>query len=304
MPNFLLRTTIICLAMLALPLPARAQETGVVEARAIFHMAREHYDKGRYAKALAELERAYEIKRLTIFIRYMGDCNMELKRYEEAVSAYTRYLHKVPDAKDRQSVAAKLAEARQKLLAQRKEAYAGKKLPVELMPSGMDQEDPVLKLPEKVKPLLAGDFEDPAERDEPTTTLGAAKWAVGGLSLVTLALGVTFNRLAAAKSDDLVKAVQQACPAGSTDQCSGNPKLVLPIVPFSKEHLQMELEVEQFNELAVASFVVGGAAAAASVTLFILDWLGKRERGGAGPRVTIAPLLDGQSALLRGEVTF
>ena len=95
-----------------------------------------------------------------------------------------------------------------------------------------------------------------------------------------------------------------ACSASSGSDCTGNPALDRPVATYSKEHLQIELEVEQFNELAVASFVVGGAAAAATVTLFVLDWLGKRERSGVASRVTIAPLLDGRSAVLFGEVTF
>ena len=293
------------LAVLAAPLTALSQETAVVEARAIFHLAKDHYEKGRYAKALAELERAYEIKKLTVFLRYMGDCNMKLARYEQALSIYTQYLRKKPDAEDGEVVKAEMALALERLRAQRKAEYKGKTLPVELRPTGKDQEDPVLKLPQtdtaEPPPDLPG---VPVEPGEPMTTLGVAKWTSGGLSLVAMALGITFNRLAVAKSDELLNAVRQACPEASGGSCSGNPGLNNPIAPYNKEHLQLELEVEQFNELAVASFVVGGAAAAASVTLFVLDWLGKRERRGAGRRVTIAPLLDGESALLFGEVTF
>ena len=131
------------MAVLAAPLTAMAQEAAVVEARAIFHMAKDHFEKGRYAKALAKLQRAYEIKKLTVFLRYMGDCNMKLARHEEALSIYTRYLRKMPDAKDREAVEAEMPLSRDRLRAQRKAEYSGKTVPVTLRPTGKDQEAPV-----------------------------------------------------------------------------------------------------------------------------------------------------------------
>ena len=135
--------------------------------------------------------------------------------------------------------------------------------------------------------------------------MGAAKWATGGLGLVALALGVTFNRLAAAKSDDLESMIKGACPPGAAPTCEGNAELNWPVVRYSKDHLRLELEIDQYNELAVASFIVGGAAAAASVTLFVLDWLGVgATHEGAARKVSISPVFDGRSALLHGEVRF
>lgn len=302
---------IICLALVSSATPARADESAVVEARAIFQTAKAHYDKGRFAKALAGLEQAYEIKKLSIFLRYMGDCQMELARYEEALSFYSRYLRKVPDAPGKEKIEENMALARGKLRNLRRAEYAGKKVPSALLPTGKDLENPVIhkakpqiKRPPRGGAVPAGAVEVPGEQADQVSTVGVSKWVTGGLGLVGLALGVTFNRMAASRSDELLKAVKVACPADGPDSCSGNPGLDWPVARYSKEHLQMELEVEQFNELAVASFVVGGAAAAASVALFILDWLGKRERDSGGKQVTVVPLLDGHTAGLRGEVRF
>ncbi len=298
----------LCLVLLALPRAAQAEESAKEEAQAIFLTAQSHYQQGRYTRALAELKRAYAIKKMSVFLRYMGDCNMKLARFNEALTLYTRYLSKMPDAKGRDQIEAKMGVARERLRAQRKEEYVGKKVPVALMPTGKDQEDPVIKMQKKDQAELPKEYQvkdrGTYQEDDFARSLRVAKWTTGGLGLVAMALGVTFNRLAAARSDKLLRTVQSACPPNTAGICIGNPALDRPVVEYSKEHLQLELEVDQYNDIAVASFVVGGAAAAASVTLFILHWLDKRGTGGSRHKVTITPQLDSRSAGLLGEVTF
>ncbi len=287
--------------------PAEARDTAVIEAQEIFLTAKGHFEKGRYAKALAELERAYEIKKLTVFLRYMGDCHMKLARYEDALSAYTRYLRKKPDAPDRAQVEAEMAVASARAQAIRKKEYEGKVVPSELMPTGTDGEEPRLRArrapPPAAAPVERPRFDDiPEEPEEPTTVIGVSKWVAGGLGLVGIALGVTFNRLAAERSNELIVAVKGTCAPGDPEPCLGNPSLDTPVAPFQLEHLQKQLEVEQFNQLAVASFVVGGAALAGSVALFVLDWMAKKER--RKRRVTFAPTFGSSGAGLVGEVRF
>ena len=304
MSRIVIAALVLIAASTAQPLSAGAQETAEVEARAAFKTAKVHYEQGRYAKALAELERASSIKKLSIFLRYMGDCQMKLARYEEALSIYTRYLRKVPDAPGRAGIEANMKLAREKLRVRRAAEYKGKKLPKNLVPTGKDREDPVnnprkpLKPPEPIKP-------PPPE--PPTRPMAVAKWALGGLGVVSAVLGVTFNRMAAARSDELLQMVREACIPDSKGTCKGNPDLNWPRAPYSKDHLQAELEIDQFNELAVSSFVIGGAALAASVTFFILDGPRDDEPEPAeeeGLDVTVAPLLGEGATGVQAEVRF
>ncbi|MDD9933593.1 MAG: PEGA domain-containing protein, partial [Myxococcales bacterium] len=69
-----------------------------------------HFAEGRYAEALDAFTRAHANVRNPIVRISIGECLMRLARFEEAHEAFGLYLQERPDASDRASVEAKLAE--------------------------------------------------------------------------------------------------------------------------------------------------------------------------------------------------
>jgi hypothetical protein len=161
------------------------------------------------------------------------------------------------------------------------------------VPSGKDAENPL-------KPDPAITLRSQA-RDRRRGKMTVAKWVAAGTSVAALATGIVFNRMAAARADDLREAVRAGCPARAPD-CGGNPDLDSPKISFSLDHYQLEQQVGRDNRIAVSSFIIAGAAAATSVVLFFLD---RPKRGGVGGRrLVLEPVVTHRSCGIAGEVTF
>lgn len=286
-----------------LPGVARADAEKLAAARATYQVARAMYDAGRYAEAAVELRRAFEMSPRTPLLRYIGDCYARTARHEQAVEFYTRYLNRAPQAPDKETVRAELERQRAQLREEREKAQKGKKVPVALMPTGQDDENP--NDPEqRGEALLPARNADAPEQDG-IRVMKVAKWATAGVGLVGLAMGITFNRLAAAKADELRQVVRAECPPGSSGNECGNPDLNTPVVSYSMEHYEMQKTIDTHNRAAVATLVLGGASAITSLVLFIVDSLRQDERtAAAARRITVAPVLDGQNMGFAGQVRF
>jgi tetratricopeptide (TPR) repeat protein len=293
-----------------LPGVSRAENAKLAEARATYQVARAMYDAGRYAEAAVELTQAYEMSPRTPLLRYIGDCYARTARHEEAVEYYTRYLNRAPEAEDRGEVQAELERQKEQLSKERERALAGRQVPVQLMPTGKDEENP--NEPDLAK---GGDIElTPsavlAEPQDGVRAIKVAKWTTAAVGLVGLAMGVTFNRLAAGKADELRQAVRGECPSGASGNACGNPGLDTPVVSYSLDHYALQKGIDSNNKAAVATLVIGGASAITSVVLFIVDSLREDERAAsrtanaAARRVTVAPVVDGQTVGFAGQVRF
>ena len=72
--------------------------------------AREAIDEGRYDKAMRALNAAYSIDPRPELLYGLGLSYEELKRYDEAVDHYNRFLEALPEAPNREEVEAKLKQ--------------------------------------------------------------------------------------------------------------------------------------------------------------------------------------------------
>ena len=89
----------------AAPPPHPPDEVRQLVRRSIFE-----YDTGKYAKALADIERAYELDPLPALLFNVGQCLRALGRHREAAISFRSYLRDSPRAKNRAEVEALVAE--------------------------------------------------------------------------------------------------------------------------------------------------------------------------------------------------
>ena len=67
------------------------------------------YDTGKYAKALADIERAYELEPLPALLFNVGQWLRALGRHREAAISFRSYLRDSPRAKNRAEAEALVA---------------------------------------------------------------------------------------------------------------------------------------------------------------------------------------------------
>jgi len=288
------RVALTVLLLLAAPVRAQDREEPSAraaardEARTWFIKARADFDAKRFKQALEALRRAHELQRLPALLRYMGDCYRELGEHELAVAHYRRYLSRTTEeVADRAHVQARLAESERLARRAREKEYEGRKVPTHLMPTGKDRENPLRS---------AAPAADGRRDDRRRGWLVAGKWGSLALAAGGLAMGLTFNRLAAGKADELRESMRSDCPPAAPG-CAGNPGLNRPVVSYSLEHYELQRQMKRDNAIAVTSFVVSGVAAAGAAVLF---WLDHRRGRSVRSTVALAPTLGG----LGGEVSF
>ncbi len=281
---------------------ARGDADDLNQAKATFQVAKAMYDARRFKEAVVELKKAYDLSPRTPLLRYIADCYARTAQHEQAVEYYTRYVNRSPEGPQRDAAQKALDQQKQQLASQRERANAGKKIPVALMPTGMDDENPNEQAPAPGANLASTTIAPPSDDGR---AMKIAKWSTAAVGLVGLAMGVTFNRLAASKADELREDIKSECPPGVVS-CAGNPKLNTPVVSYSLEHYHMQESMDSHNKAAVASFIIGGASAATSIVLFIVDSLrdDRRAAAAAARRVTVAPVIDGQNVGFSGQVRF
>lgn len=82
------------------------------EARARFDAGRIAFAASRYADALGDFERAYELSGRAELLYNMGTCLDRLRRDDEAIEIFGRYLEALPDAPNRLEVETRLEAMR------------------------------------------------------------------------------------------------------------------------------------------------------------------------------------------------
>lgn len=78
------------------------------EARALFMAGRVAYDEGRYEAALTHFTGAFELSERPELLYNIAQCYDRLRRDDEAITAFERYLATEPDADRRAAVEARL----------------------------------------------------------------------------------------------------------------------------------------------------------------------------------------------------
>ena len=80
--------------------PAQPAQPAPLDARALTRRSILEYDTGNYAKALADVEQAYELDPRPALLFNLAQCHRALGHYREAALAFKSYLREVPNAKN------------------------------------------------------------------------------------------------------------------------------------------------------------------------------------------------------------
>lgn len=299
--NLLVTCLLVSVTVPAAAAPTPAPEPSNREAaRAAYLRGKAHYDAGRFEEAVRELKRAYAFQRLSPLLRYTADAYHAMRRYGLALSYYRLYLERARHAPDKVQVGLRVRELESFLSSDEEQPIAGRASRQEaprltpLAPDGRDRE-----LPLELSEAPAEGSEAPRSR-----ALQVAKWSALAAGVAGLALGITYNRMARSRADQLEASVRTACPESAPD-CGGNPGLDRPVAPFSESQFALEREVDRYNKRSLAFLVVGGVAAAASAVLFVVDRPRARRLEGARPRsLALGPIGDGRGLGVAGEVSF
>ncbi len=116
--------------------PSDAESEGQEErARFLFEEGRTAFYEGRFEEALALFRRAHELSGRDALLYNIGQSLDRLRRDEEAIEVFERYLQKVPDAPNRGEVEARLQVLREAVARRRAHEAEGRG---EASPSGAD----------------------------------------------------------------------------------------------------------------------------------------------------------------------
>ncbi len=233
-------------------------------------LAREHYRRGstayylqRYVEAAAEYEKAFEKKDDPSLLFNIGQAYRLAGENQKAIGAYRSFLSRLPETPHRAEVLALIEDVKKAIEAHNQTLQ---KPPRDALPDqGAYPAEPSLK-PRPPGEHAQQKSAQPTELTTPPTTprepdarelsmgkrLRFAGIASGALGLAALAVGGAFAGLTASANQDLN---HPQPPAGGG----------LPI--YSRA---AEAQARTYQTLETPSFVIGGAALVAGVTVFVL----------------------------------
>jgi len=110
---------LIVAASLMVPAAAPAEpkaDTRTVEARTRFKAGSQLYKQARYREAIIEFEAAYQLKPHGVLHFNLAQCHEKLGDIPKALRAYRQYLREVPQADDRATVQAAMANLEKRLV--------------------------------------------------------------------------------------------------------------------------------------------------------------------------------------------
>jgi tetratricopeptide (TPR) repeat protein len=243
-------------AVLLLTLPAFAAPPTPEQreqARQRYDAASRKFDLGRYDEAAEDFEAAYELVGDPKILFNIAQSFRLGQKYEKALRFYRSYLNKDPGSKNRSLVEKRIAELTELVDRQRSEAQAppqGTIRPEETPP------DKSTTTTTETTPPPSASIAPPAEPAQtptrPPRALKIAGFSLGGLAVASLVVGATFSALAASANDDIVRANQARTGA------------------WTQTLKDEDANGRTYDAVAIAAYVVGGAAAVASaVTLAI-----------------------------------
>lgn len=157
-------------ALLLCATELRAQDTRDLEARRLYEAGEVAFRSGRYEDALERFRDAYELSERPELLYNIASTAERLRRDEEALDGYRRYLDALPTAHNRDEVAARIQILERSLDASEAEAEA------------TEPEEPT---------------------EEPRSAIGVSTWLLGSTTVLATLLGVTARLLGNAEYDDL-----------------------------------------------------------------------------------------------------
>lgn len=196
---------------------AHAQDQKTERARIHLKAAIAYYDEARYEDAAREMEAAYALRPLPDLQYNLAQCYERLGRYDDAATAYERYLAGNAAAPDRKLVQTRIGNLRERA----KEVAAGSQAPP--------------PPPEKVvfKTLVVYKQAPPP----PGRGVRFAAYGAGVVALGALASGIAFAVLAKQAADEVTKGGSTTMP-GTFDgpardaQKAGQTDVIVSAVSF------------------------------------------------------------------------
>ena len=118
---------VISVLLIGVAVSAAAQDASgtdeISEARALFIAGRSAFNEGRYESALDYFQRSYSLSGRSVLLFNVAQCLDRLRRDEEALAAFEKYLQEVPEAENRTEVESRI-EILKSAIASRQQAPA------------------------------------------------------------------------------------------------------------------------------------------------------------------------------------
>lgn len=177
LPGLLIVAVLGCPTLSAEAQP-KANKDPKTEALELFEKSVELYRQGKFDEAAQLLERAYSLHEEAVLLYNLGRAYEGLGENQKAIDAYTKYLEKAPNAKDRGALERRMETLKAQIEREKQKAAA----PVEPKPE-----------PEPVKPKP-----EPARKSGP----GILPWVVTGVGAAAVGAGLFVGLQAKGKRDD------------------------------------------------------------------------------------------------------
>jgi tetratricopeptide (TPR) repeat protein len=255
-----LGVVLILILILLAPASARAQNDEGL-AKQYYKLGEELYNRADYEGALKQFQKSYEYSKRPALLVTLARCHESLGQHEKAIQLYTEYLESHPESPE-------VIEARINNL----KRLVEKTRPVSKAPA----------VPAEAAPAPSGATPPPPAAAEakrgPSRPLRWPGWILVGTGGALLVTGIVLGLRASSIQDELEHANTSGQPFDASKEDRGRT----------------------FNKAAIATLVLGGAAAATGALLLVLDWRGStKER-----RAWIAPVLAAGEVSLAGGIRF
>lgn len=256
----------ILLAILTLALAAGVSRQGLAQPRAKA-TAEGHYQKGmkaytlgKFADAIEEFEKAYELRQEPIFLYNIAQSHRQNNSPQRAIFFYRRYLEAEPEAKNRADIEKRIKDMENQLNA-KPENLGGGTTPAPVpapLPVPAPQPD-VASAPQPTSPVVVHQPLQPGTAASPGRALRISGIVVGAVGVASAATGVFLALHASSLRDEATK----------------------PGSVYDDDKYQSS---KTFRTLG---WVTLGAGAAAAVTGGVLYYLGVR--AASAPAVAVLP---------------
>lgn len=252
-------------------------------AKALFNAGNRHYELGEYAQALAIYKQAYRAKPLPAFQFNIAQCHRKLGQHREAIAMYQAYLVGLPGAQNKQLVESLITESQSQIAKEQQLAREREQARLDADKQRAEdarkaKEAEAAAEAERRKALQAKlDAERAAQLEKTYNKHPARGWmvATGLVGLATAGAGGYFAYRA------------RSAQAAFDDAGCGDPGRTLP-QPVLATCAEDRDEGKRDARLANVLLASGGALAAASLLVFILD-PGNIERPRERATVAVTP---------------
>jgi tetratricopeptide (TPR) repeat protein len=267
----IVRVLALVAALVCLAAPARAESPLEVEAKAHFSSAQKLFDAARYAEALDEYGKSYELSRYPAILYRIALCQDLLGRRADAIASYQRYLDADPATARRDQVIARMKE-----LTASTPPPAVDRPPAEALPVAPPPQQPVYTPPSSPGAPQAEVTSAPRRGRVPKLVAGAILMAGGA---VLVGVGGVFS----AQAIDSANTLNRAFASGGT-------------VNYDPALMKADADGHSAVIAEGVLYAVGGAALVGGVVLVALG-----ARADRAPRVSLAPLPGGGAISWQGR---